>query len=81
MDLDERPMPRGPLFPRYVYSLSLDLDLMDGMVHRRRRRRRVVAATTVDVAGIPQIITTRISPSGNTPVDASQLAPPLVWSV
>ncbi|KAF8800588.1 hypothetical protein BYT27DRAFT_7199720 [Phlegmacium glaucopus] len=62
MDLDERLMPRGPLFPR------------------RRRRRRVVVPTTIDVAGIPQV-TRIVSPTGTTPVDALQLAPPLVWSV
>lgn len=74
MDLDERPMPRGPLFPRYVYIHDLFFVFgSDGWMNRRRRRRRANVSNAIDAAARTGMIST----AGNTSVDALHVAPPL----
>ena len=75
MDLDERIMPRGPLFPRYVYSMSLFCTWSDGWMVRRRRRRRANAnvSPAIDAAASTGMLTI----GSNSSVEAIHLAPPL----
>ena len=52
LDLDERTMLKGPLFPRYVLNFKNVLGVLNGPLRHRRRRRRRRRADTPRLAGL-----------------------------